>query len=412
MLEPEAGSGSVGSGFVAAPAVAARPAFVAVLAATMALAVIIFPTFGALSTFIIDDLSLSRTQFAWLPAGAAMATAVCALPGGRLADRWGGRRAVIGLLGTTGVMAVGLAVSPSYVLVVALALVAGVPNALANPATNRVIADHVPTGSRGIVIGVKQSGVQAGILVAGLGLPVVAATFGWRAAFGVVGALAAAVALLAYRYLPPDPAAASPMTPTPAFRAGPEQRALGVYALCMGTGGAAVTAFLPLYAVERLDFAPTAAGATVAVVGGVGMLSRIVLGRAVERRTLSFPTTLLALALGAVVTIAGVLVAPRVGAWFLWVTAACAGVTVMAWNAVANLAAVTSVDPVLAGRASAVVNLGFMSGLAIGPLLFGAIVDATTSYALAWAASAASYLAGAVVASRWRVHERSAAVLT
>ena len=62
------------------------------------------------------------------------------------------------------------------------ALVGGVGQAIANPATNKLISMHVPPGKRGIITGIKQSGVQAGTFLGGLLLPVITLSFGWRLA--------------------------------------------------------------------------------------------------------------------------------------------------------------------------------------------------------------------------------------
>lgn len=47
------------------------------------------------------------------------------------------------------------------------------------------------------------------------------------------------------------------------------------YAFLMGAGAAVVFAYLPLYAVERLNFADAAAGALAAVFGVVGLVARL-----------------------------------------------------------------------------------------------------------------------------------------
>ena len=61
-----------------------------------------------------------------------------------------------------------------------LAAVVGIGQTLANPATNKMIAHEVPPGRRGLITGIKQSGVQAGAFVAGVAFPAAAVAVGWR----------------------------------------------------------------------------------------------------------------------------------------------------------------------------------------------------------------------------------------
>ena len=54
------------------------------------------------------------------------------------------------------------------------------------------------------------------------------------------------------------------------------------------------------------------------------------------------------------------------------------------------------------GRASGVVLFGFLTGLGIGPPIFGAIIDATGSYDLMWLLSALAAAGAAIVIAAWQ----------
>jgi cyanate permease len=69
------------------------------------------------------------------------------------------------------------------------------------------------------------------------------------------------------------------------------------------------------------------------------------------------------------------------------------GASTSAWNSVGMLATIDEAGPALTGRASGVVLLGFLTGLGIGPPLYGATVDATGSYTLMWVISIAAAMA-------------------
>ena len=88
-------------------------------------------------------------------------------------------------------------------LLVALA-VTGLAQALANPATNLLVADRVPGPQRALAIGVKQSGVQLAAFAAGLALPPLAAVAGWRAGMAAAAVLPAVLLIVVWRVVPPD----------------------------------------------------------------------------------------------------------------------------------------------------------------------------------------------------------------
>nr|MBA2529741.1 MFS transporter [Euzebyales bacterium] len=178
-------------------------------------------------------------------------------------------------------------------------------------------------------------------------------------------------------------------------------RWLAVYAFLMGAGVAAVNAYLPLYAVEVLGVSVQLAGAVAAIIGFVGILSRVLWGWLTERGG-GFVVPLLVMAVGAVVALGLVIAAQLAGTAVLWLAALVFGATAVTWNAVGMLALVTEVDPADAGRASGHVLLGFYGGFVPSPIVFGAIVDATGDYRVAWAGVAAVFVAAALLMSAWR----------
>ncbi len=68
----------------------------------------------------------------------------------------------------------------------------------------------------------------------------------------------------------------------------------------------------------------------------------------------------------------------------IWPAAVATGAGINAWNAVGMLAVVSVAPEEAAGRASGVVQFGFLMGLALGAPIFGAVVDATGSYLPGW----------------------------
>lgn len=378
-----------------------RPAAAAVLLAfAMTVSTIPVPSLGVLATFLIDDLGLSRTQLGTLIAAVSIVTAACSPLAGRVADSLGGRRSLLALFALSSGVVVAMALAPSYGALLGVAVVAGLLNAIGNPGTNRYIAEMVPAGRRGVAVGVKQSGVQAGIFLLGVILPPLAVRLGWRGALLAIAFTPLLALVVAFRWLEraPVPIRAAP-PPATAEPVGALPWLVG-YALFMGAGTASINSFLPLYGEEAMGLPVAVAGLPLALVGGLGVVSRIGWG-AVGERVRDVTVPLGGIAAGAI-AVAFLLASSQArGTWALWTAAVLAGFTTSSWNAVAMLAALTRTGSMGAGRAAGWVMVGFMGGFAIGPLLFAATVE-RSGYRSAWLVAAAEFLAALGVTLLWR----------
>lgn len=388
-----------------------RAAFAATLLWAMAAGTIIQFAVGALAPFLTDDLGLSRTQIGTLSTVFFGLGAVCSPLAGPLVDRLGGRRVLLWLLALSGAAIAGMGLAPGYALLLVAAGLGGVATAAVNPVTNQLIAVHLVRGAQGVIMGLKQSGVQVGAFLAGAALPTAALTVGWRAALLITAAVAAAGLVLAVAVLPRrhEPVGgAGRMRPGSEIGEGRPRRFVGwlaAYALLMGAGGVAVISFLVLYAVEGLGWSESVAGAAAATVALAGVLARMAWGRAAERlRTSTAP--LLVLAVGSAVGQA-LIWAAQASPPLLWLGAAMFGVTAGAWNAVAMLAIVREVPPAHTGWASGVVQAAFYVGLLSCPPVFGWSVDVTGGYDAGWAGVTAVLAVAAVLTAAWHRRNRA-----
>ncbi|WOP18875.1 MFS transporter [Raineyella sp. LH-20] len=350
------------------------------LALCMAAGPLLLYTLTAISPLVIDDLGLSEAQYGAIAAVTFGAAAVSALvlggPTGRI-----GARTVMVAVSLGGAVGLGvLALAGSFAWVVVAAVVSGAAQALSNPATNRVVA-ALPAHRRGALIGWKQSGVQMAQLLAGVLAPAIAVLAGWRwaAAVGMVIALLAAATSLAIR---PERA---PQSAAVAEGAGTwtSVATLTAYTFCMGFGLQATNAYLPLFAHRQLGFSVPTAGATAAVIGAVGVASRIVWARAAHRDGLRAHTLTL-LALGAALGVGLGLAATVAGGWLVWVGAAIFGAAALASNAVTMVALVRTVPPALLSAATGLLVTGMYVGFATGPLTFGLALESGVAFPAAW----------------------------
>jgi predicted MFS family arabinose efflux permease len=330
---------------------------------------------------------------------------------GPLVDRFGGRRSLMVAFASGGLgVAVAASAGRHYSGLLAGAGVFGISIAFGNPATNQLAARVVQAGRHGIVTGIKQSGVQVGAFLAGFVLPRVADATGWRAALGSCALLGAAGLVLAGRFVPhpsegegtADRAADADRVPARAapLRFDRAVNRLAVYALLMGFGVGAVSAYLPLYAVEELDFSRGTAGLTAALMGFIGILARVGWGRRQDRTTKPVLRSLGTLAVGSVMATLAMGAAASLASGLLWVGAALFGATAVAWNSLGMLSIVRDVEVSVAGRASGRVLLGFYVGFLVGPVSFGWAVD-HQGYAAAWAAVTAAFALASALTVAW-----------
>lgn len=389
-----------------------------VLAATMVVSTMQLYAPTVVAADIIEDLGVSRAQIGWLGA-ANTAVGACTAPFlGRLADKLGARRSLTScwLAGAAGLALT--AAAPVYGALLLASAVAGLPQGMANPATNKLIADRVPHGRRGLVTGIKQSGVPVALFLAGVTLPTAARLAGWRSGIWAFAGLAVVVGLAVPRIVrrsapaptgdagsDPGGADAAPVVTSaiePAIGAAELTelprfvRRVAVYSLLLGTATGAVSRFLPLYATEELGYSTTTAGLVVAVLGALGIVGRVLAGQLAENRIGTFPA-LTAMALLSAVAGVMLLASPAIGAWLLWPLALVVAFSMTAWNSVAMLAVIKDLPAHMTGRGAGVVLFGFLGGLTIGSPLTGWSVDVTSSYVVAWTGVVVLSLASAAV---------------
>src|SRR3712207_5672483 len=172
-----------------------RPVLLAVAVATA----------GVLPAFLTGGLAVQmREEFGFGVAALGLAVAaffVCSslvsAVMGRLVERIGSRQGMrLSAIGSAASLFGVALVAASWAGLVACLVLGGLANAVSHPATHLSLAREVPAGRQGLSFGIKQSAIPAATLLAGLAVPAIALTFGWRWAFAGGAALALAVAFL------------------------------------------------------------------------------------------------------------------------------------------------------------------------------------------------------------------------
>ena len=344
------------------------------------------PAVGILASTLIDRFDLTRSDIGRLSAAYALVGAAVSPLIGRLVDRFGSRRMIAFTFAGGALSFLAYSFANSYAVLLVAAAVSGIPNGSGNPSTNRLIAGLIPPAERGLVTGIKQSGVQLGRFLAGLLLPSMVLAWGLSRSYGVIAVLAAAGAALTFVVLPadhrrgaarPGVAAASPTAlPIAVWW-------LAGYAFLLGASAGATSAFTALYAKERVGMTAASAGFMIGVTGGAAALSRILLSR-LSQKLAHYGPMLAWIALGSTVSLAVTAMSQHFGGATLWAGTIGVAITVGSWNSVAMLAAMSAVPIEQAGRSSGRVMVGFLGGLGVAPPIFGWAVDRTNSYPLCW----------------------------
>ncbi|MEU6664858.1 MFS transporter [Streptomyces sp. NPDC046727] len=379
-------------------------AVTALLTCAMAFSMMQLFLLGALGPRLVDDLKVSPTGLGLTTTVGFGAAAVLSPAGGRVVDRLGPRRCLVALLLVSAVALALIGSAPGAGFLLAAVALGGLPQALANPATNKAILATVPAERRGSVTGMKQSGVQLGAFAAGLPLAALAGITGWRGAVWAAAGAAVLAAVWAARALPADPppkAAPASWVPRGAIAW------LAAFSLLLGCGIASVNTYLALYGVRRLGLGPTAAGALVAVLGIAGMAGRVGWSKVAGRpgRAVWLPGGLAGGAVGAALLLA----ASAYAHLLAWAAAVAVGVFAVAANAVSMVLVMQRAAPGRAGQDSALVSAGFFAGFAIGPPLFGLLAGAGR-YGTGWLLVAGEFVGASVVALTWAVRERRSVV--
>ena len=356
----------------------------------------VLPVFltGALAVQVRDDLGFDESGLGLTVAAFFGAASALSTLGGRVAERLGPAAATrcSALVSALG-LALVAAVARSLPVLLACLVVGGAGNALAQPATNLLLAQRVPPPRLGTAFGIKQSAIPIATLLGGLSVPTVALTVGWRWAFA--GAAVVAV-VLAWR----DPGSVEGVEVRRGARRSADDAPLGSIVL-LGIGaalGAAAAGTLGSFLVSSAvadGMAESTAGYLAFGCSAAGVATRMSLGvRADRTRARQLPVVVFMLGAGALAY-----VALAAGESWLIVPGALGGYCLAwAWPGLVNLTVVRA-NPGAPGAATGIMQTGTYIGAVVGPLLFGIAVDAT-SYRAAWLGSAVTSAMSALAFSR------------
>lgn len=339
---------------------------------------------GALAVFIRAELDFGEVELGLAVSIFFTCSAVLSVHGGRIAERLNPARSM--LLGVVGscVSLLGIAVlARSWATLVFFLVIAGFSNAVSLPGANLTLARAIPPGRQGFAFGVKQASVPIATTVAGLMVPVIGFTLGWRWAFGLTS-LFVVPFLFSLRFVPP-------VTPPPrGSRPRPDVANTTLFVLAVAAAfavavGSSLSTFYVESAVSR-GFGPEVAGYLLAVGGVAGATGRVLWGMLADRMGGGALRISAGVLLSGAIGVIGFALAERV--LFLALSTLLAFAFGWAWNGLFHYAVVHH-NPSAPAVASGITMMGMRMGGIVGPFLFGVIVD-RFGYDAAWVASSVS----------------------
>lgn len=353
----------------------------AVAAAVLITAAGVLPAFmtAALAVQIQEDLGLSVGALGVLFGMFFAVSALASSAMGRMVENAGWVRGIQISGMASGLVLIGMAtVASSTWSIAALFVLGGIAAALSHPAANLAIARSVPQSRQGLLFGLKHTAVPAAAMLGGIAVPVFGLTVGWRWAFAAAAILAIAPALAAHRIGETHMAARSIQT---SGRPETSMRILLILAgaSALGVGGIdALATFVVAYGVD-IGFGEAAAGVLLAVGSVAGLLTRLLAGWLVDRRSgAGLPWMAGLLAIGAV----GLALIAGGGRSALVVGAVLALGLGWGWSGLLTFVVVRA-NPGAPAAATGVTQAGTFVGAAVGPPLVGLVAE-HASFSAAW----------------------------
>ncbi len=361
---------------------------------------VILPAFltGAMAVQIRDDLNMSEWQLGLAIGSFFVGSAAGSTLLGRLAERLGPRLAIrLGLAASIAANIVIAAFVQGHRSLIAVLAVAGLANALTQPAVNLLLVRVVEPGRLGTVMALKQSGMPAAALVGGLAVPLIALTVGWRAGY-LLAALIALSAVVLTGVLAGHGEVIAESTPSNAAPDSHERPRpdLGMRTLLLmaavgvlGGGAANILVGYLVSGAVAAGVSPGPAGLLLTMGAALGIASRLIQGWMADKREFDVLARVIVLFAVGSMGAAGLALQSTTGYLLATPFAFAAG---WAWPGLFNLVVVRT-NRSAPAAATGITQTGVYLGSLVGPVVAGLLVE-KSGYPAVWLMTAGA-LAGA-----------------
>jgi predicted MFS family arabinose efflux permease len=301
------------------------------------------------------------------------------------------------------------------VLLALAAVVIGFGYGPITPASSHLLQRTAPPSRLALTFSIKQTGVPAGVALAGALLPAATLAIGWRPAFAIVALAGAAVLALAQPIrgrldADRDPRRRSSLAgifaPLALLRQRPALLELALVSLVYSAMQVVLTSFLVAYLTETLHWSLVPAGfaLTAATLGGVA--GRIGWGHVADRflkpRQVLISIGWLSATFGVALTFA----TPEWPTSVVLPLVLLFGATAIGWNGVQLSEVARLADPGMAGKVTGATSFVTFAGVVAGPPSFALLSSLTGSYRAGFVTFAAFCAAAALALLRKREPRR------
>lgn len=345
---------------------------------------------GALAVQVGHELAVSTSALGAASSAFFGAATLVSPLAGAVVERIGARSAMRLSLVLVAVVLVAVGTTAhSLPALLGLMGLGGAGNALAQPATNLYLAERVVRRRQGSAYGIKQSAIPASGLLAGLAVPALGLTVGWRWAFVLFALPAIALALRT-----PGGSRRSDWPVRTGRTTALPHKILLIVALGAGLGAACASTLAIFLVAGAVDagWSEAQAGLVFAAASATGILARVAAGVRADHRNerhLEVMATMLLLgALGFIGLASGQQVLYALGALVAFGLG-------WGWPGLLVLS-VVQMSPDSPAAATAFTQMGTSAGAVIGPLAFGVLVE-RTSYPVGWGCAGAGLTLAAVI---------------
>lgn len=362
---------------------------------------------GTLGPFLVTDLHLTKTQLGFVGGAVNVGMIFTSILAGRAVDLWGEKRVlVVGGLATAGSIFLA-STANSFITLVAFLLFTGLWSATSTPAGSKAIMTWFPFNQRALALGIRQTGVPLGGMIAALIIPPIAMHFGWKMALvtmSVVAILGAGVCQFAYRDFPDENEhrIAQKKSPWTHLLRNKNIWLAGLSGTTYISVQYIIITYLVLYLHDHTGQTVALASLFLALVQFGGMIGRVFWGYVSDTffQGKRKPVMMLIGIIAAGMSLMMLLLTQETPLWIVGIVTWVFGFTGVGWNGiyVTMLSEIAGKD-----QAGTAVGMG-LTFLQIGvltfPPTFGFLVDFSGSYDMSWIGLSLLVLSGVLILTR------------
>jgi MFS family permease len=341
-----------------------------------------------LTGFLKSDLHLSAATAGLAVSSYLIGKTSGSYVAGRLADTIGETKVLVVGACLTGLLYL-VAVLTPYPAMYGVFAIAGLAGSGSMPAGGSLVRNAFPPRLRGVALGLRQTGIALGGLIAAASLPWIARAHGWRwsLAISAVATIVAVVPLLCSTEARDVASRVSVRAARGVKVVTREVGLLTVWGTIAVTGQYVVLVFLPLDLHARRHLSVASAASFVALLQGAGVVGRVGLGWMSDRwAPQGRKAFLFVVTVGAVIGTGALSLISGSSGLVFWIPLTLVeGITLVGFQGLWVTMLAEAAHRTRVGAAMGFAVTFSIAGGAIAPPLFGLAVDATGTYRTVWA---------------------------